>query len=168
QQASVNITDAVGETVTVTGNGLVAGATASIATSGGSLNLVVTGGEPAPVFSGLTDQSATYGTAAITLAGNVSYAAGPVYPAMGETIYVTIDGNQQTTTTSDGLGNFSFTYNPYAIPVTGSPWVITYAYAGDGSLGAVTNTSTKLTVTTAPLTVTAAAKSVTYGTAVPY
>jgi autotransporter-associated beta strand protein len=35
-------------TVTVTGNGLAAGATASISVSGGSVNLVVTGGAPVP------------------------------------------------------------------------------------------------------------------------
>jgi autotransporter-associated beta strand protein len=151
QTASGTIIDGGGETVTVTGAGIAAGATASVSSSGGNVNLVVSGGNPVPLFSGLTASPSTpYGTG-VSLGGKVSYATGPTYPAMGETIYVTVNGNTQTTTTTDGTGDFSFIYNPGSTPVTGSPYTISYGYAGDGSLNGVTNTSTKLTITKLPV-----------------
>jgi autotransporter-associated beta strand protein len=168
--SSPAFTDAGGETVTVKGNGLATGATASIQLDANGTNedLVVIGGNPVPLFSNLTaSQSITYGTAAISLAGKLS-GPGPVYPASGETISVTIDGITQTTTISDSTGDFSLTFNTPTIPVTGSPWPITYAYGGDGSLNAVTNSTTALTITAAPVTVTATALSVNYGAAAPY
>jgi hypothetical protein len=120
-----------------------------------------------PTFSGLTaSQSATYGKTAITLAGKVS-ATSPatVYPASGETISVTINGNRQTTTVNDSTGDFSFSYNPSTVPYSASAYTITYAYAGDAALNPATNTSTTLTVNRAPLGITASAQSKTYGSA---
>jgi hypothetical protein len=99
-----------------------------------------------PVFSALTaSQSIAYGTPAITLAGKVS-ATGPVYPASGETITVTINGNAQTTTINDSTGDFSFNYNPSTLPASATPYTISYSYAGDASLIATNDTSTTLTV----------------------
>jgi len=116
-------------------------------------------------FSGLTaSQPATYGTTAITLAGKVS-APGPIYPAAGETIIVSINGNAQSTITSDSTGDFSITYNPSTIPYSASAYPITYSYAGDASLTGATNTSTALTVNKAALSITAGAQSKTYGAA---
>jgi hypothetical protein len=115
-----------------------------------------------PAFSGLTaSQSAAYGSA-VTLSGTVS-AAGPIYPAMGETVTVTVNGNAQTTTINDATGHFSFVYNLSTIPASANPYTITYIYAGDSLLFPATNTSTTLTVNPAPLTVTASPQSKTYG-----
>ena len=101
---------------------------------------------PTPIFSNLTaSQTIGYGTAGITLSGKVS-APGPVYPASGETITVTINGNAQTTTINDATGDFSINYNPSTIPASGIPYTITYSYAGDSSLNGAINTSTTLTV----------------------
>jgi len=173
-QAATTITDAGGETVTVKGNGLAAGASATVQLDANGVNydLVVTGGLPEPLFSNLTaSQSKVYGTTAITLAGTVSYANGPVYPTVGDTVTVTIDGSVQSTTINDSTGDFSFTFNPDSpihIPVTGSPWTIQYVYPTSVTLNAVTNTTTTLTITPAALSVTATATSVAYGTAAPY
>jgi len=121
-----------------------------------------------PVFSGLTAiQSTTYGTTAVTLAGKVS-ASGPIYPASGETITVTISGNAQTTTINDSTGDFSLSYNPHTIPESGTAYAIAYSYAGDASLNPASNTSTTLTVNKAALTVTASAQSKTYGQTVTF
>jgi uncharacterized repeat protein (TIGR03803 family) len=118
---------------------------------------------PAPTFSGLTaSQSIAYGTNAITLAGSVS-AQGPIYPASGETVTVSINGNAQTTTISDSSGDFSITYNPSTIPVSASPCTITYSYGGDSNLSSATDTSTTLTVNPAALSITASAQSKNYG-----
>ncbi len=99
-----------------------------------------------PSFSNLTaSPSTTYGTS-VTLSGTLS-ATGPVYPVMGETITVTVNGNAQTTTINDATGDFSISYNPGTAPVSGSPYTITYSYAGDTALNSATDTSTSLALT---------------------
>ena len=119
---------------------------------------------PTPSFSDLTSQSITYGTTAITLAGTVS-AAGPLYPAQGETITVTINGYAQTTTINDSTGDFSFSYILGPLPVTA--YTINYAYAGDASLSAANDSSTTLTVNQATPSITTppTAAPITYGQA---
>jgi hypothetical protein len=123
--------------------------------------------QAAPSFSNLkASQSIGYGTSSLTLNGTLS-ASGPVYPAMGETVTVTIDGKAQNTTVSDSTGDFSINYNPSSIPVTGSPFAIAYSYAGDTGLSGATNASTTLTVTQVNLTVTANSLSKSQGLANP-
>lgn len=147
-------------TPVIRGAGLAAGNTAVISVSGGSVNLVVTA---TPSFSALTaSQSISYGTGSISLSGVLS-AAGPIYPAMGETITVTINGNAQTTTIGDNTGDFSILYNPSTIPVSGSAYTITYSYGGDASLNSANNTTTALTVNKAALSITANNQTKTYG-----
>jgi hypothetical protein len=103
---------------------------------------------PSVIVLATTNQSIPFGTTAITLAGTVS-ASGPIYPAQGEMIGVTINGNLQMSTINDSTGDFSFNYNPSTIPASTTPYTITYFYPGDASLSAATNTSTTLTVTQA-------------------
>ena len=100
-----------------------------------------------PTISGLTaSQSISYGTASVTLSGTVS--AGSGYPADGETVSVTINGNTQSATISGGTGGFSVSFPTATIPPSSSAYTITYAYAGDANLNAATSdTSTALTVT---------------------
>jgi len=115
----------------------------------------VTVNKASPAFSNLTpSQTINYGAASITLAGKVS-ASGPLYPPSGETITVTINGNAQTTTINDSTGDFSFSYNPSTLPASGTPYAITYSYAGDADFNAAPNdTSTTLTVNKANSSVT--------------
>ena len=122
-----------------------------------------------PVFSGLTSsQSIYYGPGMVTLNGTLS-AAGPVYPADGESITVTIDGHAQTTAISGGAGGFSLNFNVASLQHSNAtPHLITYAYAGSASLNAVTDTSTYLLVEAVPLTITANADSKIYGSSKTY
>jgi hypothetical protein len=107
-----------------------------------------------PAFSSLTaSPSAAYGTTSVTLSGKVSV-PGPFYPPSGETITATINGNQQSTTISDSTGDFSINYNPSTIPASGTPYTISYGYAGDGIFNGVTNSATTLTINKASQTIT--------------
>lgn len=132
--------------LTVTGSGLAAQTTAAIQISGGSVNLIVSANSnPAPVFSHLTaSPTVSIGTASITLSGKVS--SGSIYPANGEPVTVSINGNVQATTIDDNTGDFSISYNLSGIPASSTPYTITYSYGGDGSLGSAMNTATTLTV----------------------
>ena len=100
-----------------------------------------------PNFSGLTaSQSVCLGTSTITLSGTVS-AAGPVYALNGKTVGVTINGAVQNATIAGGAGGFSINFASSAIPASGTPYTITYTYAGDVNLkAAANNTTTALTV----------------------
>ncbi|MFZ4401887.1 MAG: beta strand repeat-containing protein, partial [Bacteroidales bacterium] len=108
---------------------------------------VTTDTRSTPSFSSLTaSQSICYGTSTVTLIGAVS-AIGPMYPANGETIGITINGNTQSTTISDGVGGFSINFNTAAIPASVTPYIITYTYSGNTSLKAApNNTDNTLTV----------------------
>jgi autotransporter-associated beta strand protein len=107
-----------------------------------------------PTFSGLTaSQSAAYGAASITLGGTLS-ASGGFYPAMGETVTVTIDGNAQNTTVNDNQGDFAINYNASTIPASGTAYTITYSFAGDSALNPASDASTTLTVTPLPVVLT--------------
>ena len=99
-----------------------------------------------PSFSGLTaSQSICFGTSTITLAGTVS-AVGPTYPAIGEAIGVTINGNTQNTSITNGTGGFSINYTSATIPVLGSPFTISFAYSGNANLFSANDASTALTI----------------------
>ncbi len=103
-----------------------------------------------PTIAGLTpSQVIGSGTPNITLGGTVS--ANGAFPALGETIVVSIDGNTQTTAISDSTGGFSINYNPSLLPASSSPYAISYTYGGDVSLNPATNTSTTLTVIARPV-----------------
>ena len=161
QQAVGNITSAGSYPVSVAGSGLAVGTTASIQVSGGSVNLVVQGTTPS--FSNLSaSQSTTYGTTSVALGGKLS-AVGPLYPANGETITITINGNAQNATINDGTGDFSMNYNPSTIPASSTGYAITYSYGGDASLSPASDSSTALTVNTAALGITANNDTKTYG-----
>ena len=142
-------------TVQIAGTALSSGYTAAecITTNGpGHVDLIV---NATPVFSGLTSPSITYGTTSVTLTGTVSSTSGPttVYPASGDTVSATINGQTVNGTVTDSTGDFSIDYNDPSLAtdgVGGSPYTITYSYAGNSSqfLNAAANdASTSLTIT---------------------
>lgn len=102
---------------------------------------------PTPTISGVTpSQAIPYGTSSVTLTGLVS-AAGPVYPVDGEVVAVTINGVTSNATVSGGAGGFTVEYPTATLDTLGSPYTITYAYAGGINLSAAADdTSTTLTV----------------------
>ncbi len=134
-------------TVTVKGTAtLVSGATATIVVSGSSVNMLV---QKTPAFSGLTASQTIAVGSHVTLGGTIS-TADPLYPANGETVTVTINGNAQTTTINDATGDFSINYDASAIAASGTPYAITYSYGGDNSLKATNDASTALTILVPP------------------
>jgi fibronectin-binding autotransporter adhesin len=153
--------------LTVTGSGLAAQTTSAIQVSGGSVNLVVTANaNPTPVFSNLTpSQNVAYGTANVTLSGNLK--SGSIFPANGEPVTVSINGNVQATTINDSTGDFSISYSLSGIPASATPYTITYSYNGDASLGSAVNTGTTLTVqpATPAFSGLTASQTISYGTA---
>ncbi len=144
------LSSAANATPVISGIPLAAGYTASVATTAGAAGHVDLIVAATPAFSNLTpSQAIIYGTSSITLAGNVS-AAG-IFPAPGETVAVTINGNTQLTTTSDASGDFSIVYNTLGLPASGSAYPITYSYAGDVSLNPAMDSSTAVTVNQLPV-----------------
>jgi autotransporter-associated beta strand protein len=134
-------------TVSIAGIALASGSSARISTTAGSaghIDLVVS--STATTFSNLSpSQTIVNGATSLTLSGTVS-ASGTLYPASGETITVTINGNTQTTVISGSQGGFSLNYNPSTIPISATPYPITYSYPGNGTLNAATDSTTTLTV----------------------
>ncbi|MEI7534587.1 MAG: autotransporter-associated beta strand repeat-containing protein, partial [Verrucomicrobiae bacterium] len=104
-----------------------------------------------PTIGGVTaSPSISYGTANVSLSGTVS--AGSGYPADGETVSVTINGNTQNASIAGGAGGFSISFPTATIPPSPTAYTINYAYAGNAAgantLNAATpDTSTALTVT---------------------
>jgi hypothetical protein len=98
-----------------------------------------------PVFSNLHSTNTTFGTSVI-LSGTVS-APGPTYPTNGDTVTVSVNGNQSPGTINDSTGDFSVNFNPGNTPVSPTPYTVTYLYGGSPVLAAATNTSTTLAIT---------------------
>jgi MBG domain (YGX type) len=113
-------------------------------------------------FSGISDQSITYGTSSVTISGTL--ADGSQAP-VGETVAVTLDGVEQSPTIGSG-GTFSTTFDTTGLTVADSPYTITYAYTTDGTFASASTTSTQ-TVNPATLTITANPETKVYGTADP-
>jgi YVTN family beta-propeller protein len=107
-------------------------------------------------FRSLTpSQSIPAGTASIALTGALGN-GNQIFPA-GETLSITINGITQAPKLLTN-GNFSATFVTSAIPASGTPYPISYSYAGDSTYGPASDSSTSLTVipavVTYPLTVT--------------
>lgn len=102
---------------------------------------------PTPAISGVTPSpTIAAGTSSVTLTGLVS-AAGPVYPVDGEVVAVTINGVTSNATIAGGAGGFAVDFPTLDLSAAGSPYLITYAYAGGVNLNAAADdTSTTLTV----------------------
>ena len=151
--------------VVVTGTGgLAANSTAKATVSGGNVILTVTT-RLVPSFSNLPlSQTVQSSVPNVALSGTIS-ASGPVYPANGETVHVTINGVTQNTTVNS-TGQFTISYT--TIPSTAGVYPITYTYDGNAGLTTATNASTSLTVSTQTVpTITAwpTASGITYGDA---
>jgi len=121
-----------GFTVTCSGPNLVpAAATASIAIS-----------KATPVFSGLSGPTITAGTTPTTLAGTLK--AGSLIPSGN--VSITLNGvTQEAAITATGA--FSSSFATGALPAAGSPYMITYSYAGNGNFASAgPDASQRLTV----------------------
>ncbi len=129
----------------------------------GSATITVISKQPA--FAGLSSATITYGTPTTTLTGNLAVGASVV---AGASVSITLNSVVQTVTTNSS-GQFTTTFNTATLGVAGSPYPITYAFAGNSSDSSATDQSTKETVTKAHLTVTAVVtpSDIGHGDAVP-
>ncbi len=99
-----------------------------------------------PTFSALASPTIVYGTSTTTLTGHIG--SGTAYPT-GSDVSITLNSVVQTAMV-DGSGNFTTTFNTATLGVAGGPYTVTYAFAGNSSFSAASDTSTKLTVTLSP------------------
>ena len=95
-----------------------------------------------PTFGALSSPTIAYGTPTTTLSGQISLVPD------GETVAVAVNGFVQSATVAHSAFTTSFTTS--ALGAAGSPYTITYAYAGDANLASVSDTSKTLTVTVPP------------------
>ena len=97
-----------------------------------------------PVFSGLADQTITFGTTQATFTGRI--AADSQVPE-GETVSLTLNGVTQTAAIASN-GSFSSVFNDTAdLGVGGSPYTVSYSYTTDGTF---TNASQTTTISVTP------------------
>jgi autotransporter-associated beta strand protein len=162
-QASATTTGTPASAVTVTGSGLAPYSTATASVDGnGHVILTVDTKLPPTLTSLPLSQTVQLSAGTVTLSGLVS-AAGPTYPADGETVQITINGSTQNATIAGGAGAFTINYSP--LPAVGV-YPITYSYAGNVDLWTASDVTTTLTVTnlTVPtITTWPSATGITYG-----
>jgi hypothetical protein len=154
--------------VTATANGTVGTYTVSATASGiaSPVSFSLTN-EPlilTPTFSALSSPSIVYGTSTTTLTGHIG--SGTSYPS-GSNVSITLNSVVNTALVDSG-GNFTTSFNTATLGVAGSPYTVTYSFAGNANFSAATDTSTSVTVTPAALSVTASAESKTYGQTVSF
>ncbi len=117
---------------------------------------------PTPTWSRLSVPFITYGTASVTLSGEI---AGPGSTIPSGDVTITLDGVTATAAIDPSTGDFSANFNTAALGVAASPYTISYNFAGDANFTASSSTAT-LTVTQATPAVTwATPAGITYGTA---
>ena len=97
------------------------------------------------------------------LAGELG--SGTAYPT-GAMVSITLDSVTETSTVN-GSGNFSATFDTANLGVAGSPYTVTYVFVGNATFTAASNVNTTVTVTPAPLTITADGVSRVYGASDP-
>jgi len=95
-----------------------------------------------PAFSGLTDNRAVCLGSTETLTGTISY-GNSIYPAAGEQVSVSINGNTQNATILGSNGGFSISYNTIGIPGSATAYPITYSYKGNENLKSISDNSSR-------------------------
>jgi len=105
-------------------------------------------------FTGLSSLTNTYGVTSIILYGELS-GSGPVYPSIGEVVTATINGFAIGGTVTNSTGAFWINFNDPSLATNdaaGSPYAITYGYAGNAGngLASAVDSSTTLTIIQPP------------------
>ena len=85
---------------------------------------------PVPVFTITTASHQVCSSATTTTLAGTLIAPGPTYPLQDEIVHVTINGVTQNTTINNSTGGFTINYNTTALPVSATPYTITYSYGG--------------------------------------
>ena len=105
-------------------------------------------------FTGLSSLTNTYGVTSIILSGDLS-GSGPAYPSIGEVVTATINGFTVGGTVTNSTGAFWINFNDPSLATNdaaGSPYAITYGYAGNAGngLASAADISTTLTIIQPP------------------
>jgi len=87
-------------------------------------------------------------TPSVVIAGIIRTSS-PLPVPVGEVVEVTLDGVTQSASIGSG-GSFSTTFATAGLSASGSPYVITFSYAGDGNFTATSGQSTLTVVPAAP------------------
>jgi hypothetical protein len=101
---------------------------------------------PVPAITNLTSNLVAMQNSTLTLTGKIVYLTGPIYASVGDPVSVTIGGVTQTGAVTDATGNFSVSFNTFGIPPSGTPYTITYIYAGSTNLNIATNITKTVTL----------------------
>jgi hypothetical protein len=102
-----------------------------------------------PAFDSLAGPTITYGTPSVTLSGHIA-AAGAVPPG---SVDVTLNGVTLHAAIDPTTGNFATAFSTASLPVSGSPYAITYSYAGAPGFDAAADNTKTLTITKADQTI---------------
>jgi len=118
----------------------------------------VTVSKATPVFSALTSQTITYGTATQAFTGKLATASGTLIPT-GMVIVTLGTGGAATsqTPTLAADGTFSATFNTAALNASTTAYPLAYTFTADNNFSAASENSTTLTVNKANQTITFAA-----------
>jgi hypothetical protein len=106
----------------------------------------------AATFSGLNAPVIVYGTAGVTITGQLRSNSASFPVPDGETVRVTLAGVAQNATLDSG-GNFAATFDTSTLGAAAQPYPVTLHYAGDADFVAADGATT-LTVNQAPTAVT--------------
>jgi hypothetical protein len=131
---------------------------ANFNTATGSSTLTVI--KATPVFSNLSSPTITYGTATTMISGTL-LGNGLTPPG---SVTITING-VSVTATIRGNGSFSATFNTKTLAVTGSPYTVSFSYAGSANFNAATGSSTLTVNKATPVFSKLSAPTITVGTA---
>lgn len=106
-------------------------------------------------FTGLRSLTNTYPVTNLVLTGGLT-GSGPVYPANGEIVSASINSIAVNGTVTNSTGGFWINYNSPSLATnsaSGSPYVISYHYAGNAGAGlsAAADSTTLLTIVLAPV-----------------
>jgi hypothetical protein len=126
-----------------------------------SENISVTVNKSTPTFSNLRAPSINYGATPTSLGGTIK--SGTLVPSGN--VSITLNGVIQAAVI-DGTGNFTSSFATGSLAASGSPYTISYTYAGDTNFNGTSDTTKALTINKTPATVTLGNLSQTYdGTA---
>jgi sugar lactone lactonase YvrE len=125
----------------------------------GRATLEVTVNPIAPTFDSLAGASITYGQDSVTLGGHIGGAA--LMPS--GSVDITLDGVTQPAAIDPTTGDFSSVFSTATLGVQGSPYTVTYSYAGDGTYTPMSDSTQVVSVSPRALTITAQDATKTYG-----
>lgn len=106
-----------------------------------------------PTFSGLSSPIITYGMSPTVLSGTLK--VGALVPT--GSVSITLNSITQTAAINSADGSYSSSFATGSLPVSGSPYTVTYSYLGDANFSGALDNTKALTVNPAGTSTTLAA-----------